>query len=123
MTLGSPAATLLGQLLLGVCAGVYLSASAVAMPEMFPACIRGTGVAIGFNIPNAVFGGCAPLIGTLLIAQTGHVPSPAFYLILLGLGALVTALLLRRTDLFDDGFEFETAEDEADVRSGPVRQS
>jgi MHS family proline/betaine transporter-like MFS transporter len=123
MTLSSPAATLLGQLLLGVCAGVYLSASAVAMPEMFPARIRGTGVAIGFNFPNAVFGGCAPLIGTLLIAQTGHVPSPAFYLILLGLGALVTALLLRRTDLFDDGFEFETVEDEADVRSGPVRQS
>lgn len=102
ITLGNPAIALIGQLLLGVLAGVYLSASAVAMPELFPTAIRSTGVAIGFNIPNAVFGGCAPLIATLLIAQTGHVPSPAFYMILLGVGAAVTALAMRRSDLFGD---------------------
>ncbi len=102
MTLGNPFLTIIGQLLLGVSAAVYLAASAVSMPELFPVAIRGTGVAIGFNIPNALFGGSVPFIATFLIAQTGLITSPTWYLLALAAGAVVTALLLRRQDLHDD---------------------
>ncbi|MBC3194512.1 MFS transporter [Pseudonocardia sp. C8] len=104
ITVGVPAVAMIGQLLLGVLAGFYLAASAVAMPELFPAPVRGTGVAIGFNVPNAVFGGSAPFIATFLIQQTGHIASPAWYLLALAVAAAATAFVLRRGDLHDDGF-------------------
>jgi MHS family proline/betaine transporter-like MFS transporter len=102
ITLGNAGLTLVAQAVLGLFAAVYLSASAVTMPELFPARIRGTGVAIGFNIPNAVFGGLMPFAATLLITQTALKPSPAFYLIGLSALAITTVLIMRRVDLHGD---------------------
>jgi hypothetical protein len=63
---------------------------------------RYTGMAIGFNVSVAIFGGTAPLVATLLIKITGDNQAPAFYLI--GASVLNLAVLSRipeshRTDI------------------------
>jgi MHS family proline/betaine transporter-like MFS transporter len=54
---------------------------AATMVELFPTRTRYTGVAIGYNLGQALLGGTAPLVGTALIQLTGHGLAPAFYLI------------------------------------------
>jgi MHS family proline/betaine transporter-like MFS transporter len=51
------------------------------LAEMFPTRVRYSGFAISFNVANAVFGGTAPFVATLLIAQTGSNIAPAWYLV------------------------------------------
>jgi len=50
------------------------------MLEMFPTRFRFSGVAIGYNITLAVFGGATPLVCTWLIKATGDIAAPAYYL-------------------------------------------
>jgi MHS family proline/betaine transporter-like MFS transporter len=57
--------------------------------ELFPTETRYSGIALGYNGTQALFGGTTPLIATWLIEVTGHVRAPAFYL--LG-GAVVCAV-------------------------------
>jgi MHS family proline/betaine transporter-like MFS transporter len=47
--------------------------------ELFPTSDRYSGMAVAYNVGNAVFAGTAPLIGTALVKATGYNPSPAFY--------------------------------------------
>jgi len=63
---------------------------------------RYTGMAIGFNVSVAIFGGTAPLVATLLIKIIGDNQASAFYLI--GASVLNLAVLSRipeshRTDI------------------------
>ena len=53
------------------------------MVEMFPARMRYSGAAMGYNITLALIGGTAPLICTWLVKASGVLYSPAFYLIAL----------------------------------------
>jgi MHS family proline/betaine transporter-like MFS transporter len=48
--------------------------------ENFPARLRYTGIALGYNLGNALFGGTAPLIMAWLLKTTNNPLSPAFYL-------------------------------------------
>ncbi|NUS91162.1 MAG: MFS transporter, partial [Nocardia sp.] len=102
VTLGNAALALFAQLVLGLLTATYLSASAAAMPELFPTAIRSTGVSIGFNIPAAVFGGSAPFVATFLIAQTDWIPAPSMYLLLTAICGAIAATVLRRDDLHGD---------------------
>lgn len=63
-----------------------------AMVEMFPARTRLSGIGVGYNISLAVFGGTAPLVSTWLVAHTGSIMAPAYYLIFLAAVSLVAAL-------------------------------
>ncbi|PXY21590.1 MFS transporter [Prauserella flavalba] len=102
ITVGNPALAMASQVALGVLTATYLSASAAAMPELFPASVRSTGVAVGFNIPAAVFGGGAPFVATYLIDLTGWTVAPAMYLLGTALIGLVAALFLRSGDIHGD---------------------
>lgn len=66
-----------------------------AMTEMFPAKTRFSGVAIGYNVSLAVFGGTAPLVCTWLIRATGDVAAPAYYLMAMALGSTLAALAMK----------------------------
>ena len=66
-----------------------------AMGEMFPTETRFSGVAIGYNISMAVFGGTAPLVCTWLIRATGDIAAPAYYLMALVIASLLAALAMR----------------------------
>jgi len=66
-----------------------------AMVEMFPTKTRFSGVAMGYNISLALFGGTAPLVCTWLIEWSGDVAAPAYYLMAMAAVSLVAVSLLR----------------------------
>lgn len=57
------------------------------MVELFPTQTRYTGVAIGYNLGQAVLSGTAPLVAVWLVEKTGSAVAPAFYLIGCGIVA------------------------------------
>ena len=71
------------------------------LPETFPTNVRLSGFALSFNTANAIFGGTAPLIATLLIHGTGSTLAPAVYLMAIAVVAFVAiAQTSPSTDLF-----------------------
>jgi MHS family proline/betaine transporter-like MFS transporter len=65
------------------------------MVEMFETRVRYTGVALGYNIVFALFGGTAPLVCTWLIEATGDPLAPAYYIVGLGVVSFAATLSLR----------------------------
>lgn len=65
--------------------------TSVAVVENFPPTARYTGVSIGYNFGNAIFGGSAPLICEWLTHKTHFLLAPAFYIVICALitGAVV----------------------------------
>ncbi|MBP2397755.1 MFS transporter [Glutamicibacter protophormiae] len=59
------------------------------LAEMFPTKVRYSGFAVSFNLSNALFGGTAPFVATLLIATSGNLLAPGWYL----MGAAVISLI------------------------------
>lgn len=95
MTAGTFTTALLGGLVFAACNSLFSGCMAAAMVELFPTRTRYTGVAIGYNIGQALLGGTAPLVGTALIQLTGNDLAPAFYLIGCALVAGVASLFLK----------------------------
>ncbi len=67
------------------------------LAEMFPTRVRYSGFAISFNLSNALFGGTAPMMATLLIAATANDLAPAYYLVGAAVISLVAVSLSRET--------------------------
>ena len=67
----------------------------VAMAAQFPVELRFSGMAVGYNITVAVFGGTAPLVATWLIKETGDLASPAWYLAAVAVASLIATLSLK----------------------------
>ncbi|MEZ7003771.1 MFS transporter [Streptomyces sp. AD55] len=75
------------------------------LAEMFPTRVRYSGFAVSFNLANALFGGTAPFVATLLISWTGNTLAPAWYLAgaaLVSLGAVLAARETSREPLRDE---------------------
>lgn len=64
------------------------------MIEMFPAVMRFSGIALGYNIAQSLVGGTSPLICTWLISKSGDIASPAYYLMAIAAVSLIAALTL-----------------------------
>ncbi|GAA4117157.1 MFS transporter [Enteractinococcus coprophilus] len=86
---GSVVVILLVQVLLGAMLTLNDGSLASFLAESFPTRVRYSGFAVSFNVGNAIFGGTAPAIATLLIASTGSAIAPGWYL----MGAAVIALI------------------------------
>ena len=56
--------------------------------ELFPTSDRYSGMAVAYNVGNAIFAGTAPLIGTALVKATGYDPSPAFYVMVFSIAII-----------------------------------
>ena len=67
------------------------------LAELFPTKVRYSGFAVSFNLSNALFGGTAPFMATLLIAWTGSDLAPAWYLMAAAVVSLVAVALARET--------------------------
>lgn len=70
---------------------------ATFLAEMFPTRVRYTGFALSFNTANALLGGTAPLVATWLIGVTHSTLAPAFYLVIVAIGALGAMLASHET--------------------------
>ena len=67
------------------------------LSELFPTRVRYTGFALSFNLANAIFGGTAPFVATLLIAWTGNDIAPAWYVVAAAVVSLCAVLASRET--------------------------
>ncbi|MGH3469643.1 MAG: MFS transporter, partial [Thermocrispum sp.] len=67
------------------------------LAEMFPTRVRYSGFAVSFNLANAIFGGTAPFVATLLISRTGSNLAPAWYLVAAAAVSLVAVLASEET--------------------------
>jgi MHS family proline/betaine transporter-like MFS transporter len=65
--------------------------TSVAVVENYPPPARYTGLSIGYNISNALFGGTAPLVCVWLINATHYMLAPAFYIVIC---ALITGMVI-----------------------------
>ncbi|ROR80068.1 Sugar transporter [Plantibacter flavus] len=63
----------------GAVVGLIAGPGPAMLAEMFPTSVRYTGLGLSYSISNAVFSGSAGLIITSLIASTGDVDVPAYY--------------------------------------------
>jgi len=87
---------LLCQLVLAVIMAGIQGTVPSTMVEMFPTRTRFSGVAMGYNVAFALFGGTAPVVSTWLIKHTNHdLTAPAYYVIGANLVSFVAVLLLR----------------------------
>jgi MHS family proline/betaine transporter-like MFS transporter len=81
----------LGFAVLGIVYVAQLATISATFPAMFPAPVRYGGMAIGYNVSTALFGGTALYVNNWLIGTTGNDLMPAYYMIagsLVGLVAL-----------------------------------
>ncbi|MDD9150998.1 MFS transporter [Plantibacter flavus] len=63
----------------GAVVGLIAGPGPAMLAEMFPTSVRYTGLGLSYSISNAIFSGSAGLIITSLIASTGNVDVPAYY--------------------------------------------
>lgn len=92
----------LGAILAGQCAfAVFLAcygASPAFLVEAFPKHVRCSGLSIGYNLAQSVFGGTVPMVAVYLTKITGDPLAPAFYLSLAGIVSLSMAALIGRDE-------------------------
>ena len=98
MTTGAFVAALLGSVAFAVCSSLVSGCMAATFVELFRARTRYSGVAIGYNLGQALMGGTAPLVATALIHLCDNVLAPAYYLIAASLVGAVASLFIRRRD-------------------------
>ncbi|MDN5764913.1 MAG: MHS family MFS transporter [Humibacillus sp.] len=94
---GSFAVILLVQVLLGAMLTLNDGTLPSFLAELFPTKNRYSGFAVSFNLSNALFGGTAPFVCTLLIAKTGSDLAPGFYLMAAAFVSLVAVAYSRET--------------------------
>jgi MHS family proline/betaine transporter-like MFS transporter len=78
-------------------AAAWCAIASSAIPEQFGTADRFSGLAVGYNIATAVFGGLSPLAATLLIRFTGWDPAPGLMLAVVALAVVPIVLSLPET--------------------------
>ena len=92
---GTLIAVIIAQIVFAVINGAVQGPIPAAMVSLFPARLRYSAIAVGYNISLAVFGGTAPLVATWLIHRTGDLAAPAWYLIGIAVITCLVTLTLR----------------------------
>ena len=71
-------------------------ASPAFLVEAFPKHVRCSGLSIGYNLAQSIFGGTVPIVAVFLIKITGDPLAPAFYLSLAGAISLLMIILIDK---------------------------
>ena len=87
---------IVSELVLGVLATGYFAPLPALISAIFPVQVRTTGMSLGYNIDVTVFGGFAPFILTAMIAATGSLLVPGFYLVSIAALSLVSVIVSRK---------------------------
>ena len=86
-----------GFAVMGLVYVAQLATISATFPAMFPATVRYGGMAIGYNISTALFGGTALYVNDALIGATGDNLMPAYYMILGSVVGLVALFFVIET--------------------------
>lgn len=65
------------------------TAVTLLQPELFPPAVRYSGSAVTYNVAQAVFGGSAPFVATLMVEKTNSNIAPAIYLTVISAISLI----------------------------------
>lgn len=84
--------------LAGGIVGLLAGPGPAMLSEMFPTRVRYTGLGLAYSLSNAVFSGCAGLIITGLIQQTGNLDIPAWYVMITAFISIFALLTLYKDD-------------------------
>jgi MHS family proline/betaine transporter-like MFS transporter len=95
MSHGTVPAIVVGQGGLALLMSCFTGASPAFMVDAFPKYVRCSGLSIGYNLALTIFGGTVPMVAVYLIARTGDILSPAFYLVAAAAISLSMVLLIR----------------------------
>ena len=82
----------------GAIVGLLAGPGPAMLSEMFPTRVRYTGLGLAYSLSNAVFSGCAGLIITGLIKQTGNLDIPAWYVMITAGISIFALLTLNKND-------------------------
>lgn len=97
--LQSPGVGLVGHsaavFIAGFVVGTIAGPGPAMLAEMFPTSVRYTGLGLAYSLSNAVFSGCAGLIITALIARTGNIDVPAYYVMATGVVSAIALASLK----------------------------
>lgn len=88
---------LLGELLFVIIFSPVIATLPTILAEMFDVHIRNSGISLGYNIGQAIFGGTAPLIAFNLTAITANLYAPAWYLFASACISLLAALKIKES--------------------------
>ncbi|MEU3269601.1 MFS transporter [Saccharomonospora sp. NPDC006951] len=83
---GGTTATFLGLAIIGLTLVCFSGTMPSTLPALFPTEIRSGGLSIAFNVSVSLFGGTTATVLSALIAGTGELNMPAYYL--MGAGAI-----------------------------------
>ncbi|SFJ73129.1 Predicted arabinose efflux permease, MFS family [Candidatus Pantoea symbiotica] len=78
--------------------GLLAGPGPAMLAEMFPTRVRYTGLGLAYSLSNAVFSGCAGLIITSLIKQTGNLDIPAWYIMVTAAISIPALMTLNKKD-------------------------
>ena len=78
--------------------GMLAGPGPAMLAEMFPTRVRYTGLGLAYSLSNAIFSGCAGLIITGLIKQTGNLDIPAYYVMATAVVSGIALMTLRKDD-------------------------
>ena len=78
--------------------GLLAGPGPAMLAEMFPTHVRYTGLGLAYSLSNALFSGCAGLIITGLMKQTGNLDIPAWYVMATALVSIPALMTLNKTD-------------------------
>ena len=79
-----------------ILAGVFGSAAAL-MVEAFPKHVRCSGLSVGYNLAQSIFGGTVPLVAMYLTVRFASPTAPALYLAAAAVVSFVTLALMKPT--------------------------
>lgn len=100
---GSLTLNFLWQSLFAIALGFCFGPRSSFIVQLFPVHIRYTAVAFSYNIANAVFGGTAPLLSSLLVHQTGNQLAPGYMIMVMaGISVLSTLALRNRVPVSEE---------------------
>lgn len=88
---------MVAHIVLGLPESALMGVVFATFAEMFPARVRYTGIALGFNLASMAVGGTAPLICLWLLGLTGSPLAPAWFLVAAAIVTAATALTLTET--------------------------
>ncbi|WP_336777886.1 MFS transporter [Pantoea sp. USHLN256] len=78
--------------------GLLAGPGPAMLAEMFPTRVRYTGLGLAYSLSNAIFSGCAGLIITSLIKQTGNLDIPAWYIMVTAAISIPALMTLNKRD-------------------------
>ncbi len=90
---------LAGEIVLAIILAPLNATVPTILAEMFPTAVRASGVSIGYNIGQAVFGGTMPLVSLTLVELTGNKYAPALYILFWVVVAIIAARNTQETYL------------------------